>query len=529
MIRTKIGNQEENAALSLSVLALLALAAGATYPLAFAPFHFFLLLFLSSAALFWLICQGPRHGALLAWCYGIGKYAVGVSWIYVSIHDHGGASPLLAAGLVAGFVAFMAVFCWPIGWFVGLIHQLQSRGGKLAPGLAFVAVWVLMEWVLTWFLTGFPWLFAGYGVLGLPLQGYVPVLGTLGVSLLVVMCAVALVWAADRHQRKSIRMSALLGIMAVVGFGGVLDGHTWTSAQERFDAALVQGNLDQGEKWDNDKRMVHVRKHLALSEDHWGADLLIWPEFALTVYGGEAEQVTRLLHQRGQRTQTNVVIGMPDLQWREDGSYLVFNSAQGFGLASGDFAKHHLVPFGDYVPLQSYLRGLIEFFDLPMSAATAGSREQEGIALQLGSTRAGTKTAMGICYEIAFGESLRRNAVDSGVLLTLSNDTWFGGSIGPHQHMQIAQMRALENGRWLLRATNNGITAIVNDRGQIQAQLPQFEAAVLRGEFQVMTGRTPYSYLGDLPVLVVLLLLLVASVIRSASLAERAAKPRNFS
>ena len=105
--------------------------------------------------------------------------------------------------------------------------------------------------------------------------------------------------------------------------------------------------------------MVHVRKHLALSEDHWGADLLIWPEFALTVYGGEAEQVTRLLHQRGQRTQTNVVIGMPDLQWREDGSHLVFNSAQGFGLASGDFAKHHLVPFGDYVPLQSYLRGLI--------------------------------------------------------------------------------------------------------------------------------------------------------------------------
>jgi apolipoprotein N-acyltransferase len=95
--------------------------------------------------------------------------------------------------------------------------------------------------------------------------------------------------------------------------------------------------------------------------------------------------------------------------------------------------------------------------------------------------------------------------------------------------MQIAQMRALENGRWLLRATNNGITAIVNDRGQIQAQLPQFEAAVLPGEFQVMTGRTPYSYLGDLPVLVVLLLLLVASVIRSASLADRAAKPRNFS
>ena len=528
MIGTMIGIQGENTALSRSVLALLALTAGASYPLAFAPFHFYPLLFLSTAALFWLICQRPQQGALLAWCYGVGKYAVGVSWIYVSIHDHGGASPLLAAGLVAGFVAFMALFCWPIGWFVGLIHQHQLPGGKLAPGLAFVAVWVLMEWVLTWFLAGFPWLAAGYGVLGLPLQGYVPVLGTLGVSLLVVLCAVALVWAADRHQTKSIRMSALLGVMAVVGFGIVLDERAWTSSQGRFDAALVQGNLDQAEKWDNDKRMAHVRKHLALSDDHWGADLVMWPEFALTLYGDEAEQVTRLLHQRGQQAQTNVVIGMPDLQRREDGTYQIFNSAQGFGLASGGFAKHHLVPFGDYVPLQSYLRGLIEFFDLPMSAATAGSREQVGIALQLGSISGGTKTAMGICYEIAFGESLRRNAVDSGVLLTLSNDTWFGESIGPHQHMQIAQMRALENGRWLLRATNNGITAIVNDRGQIQSQLPQFEAAVLRGEFQLMTGRTPYSYLGDLPVLVALLSLLAASVIRHASLAKTVTKTSNF-
>ena len=135
---------------------------------------------------------------------------------------------------------------------------------------------------------------------------------------------------------------------------------------------------------------------------------------------------------------------------------------------------------------------------------------------------------MGICYEIAFAQSLRRNAVDSGVLLTLSNDTWFGGSIGPHQHMQIAQMRALENGRWLLRATNNGITAIVNDRGQIQSQLPQFEAAVLRGEFQLMTGRTPYSYLGDLQVLVALLSLLAESVIRHASLAKTVTKTSNF-
>ena len=127
--------------------------------------------------------------------------------------------------------------------------------------------------------------------------------------------------------------------------------------------------------------MAHVRKHLTLSEEHWDADVLIWPEFALTLYGGEAAQVTALLHQRGQQSQTNIIIGMPDVQWQDDENYRVFNSAQGFGLAAGQFAKHHLVPFGDYVPLQSYLRGLIAFFDLPMSAASPGSREQVGLTL----------------------------------------------------------------------------------------------------------------------------------------------------
>jgi len=509
------GIQEESTALSWKVSALFAVLAGAAYPLALAPFHLFPMIFLSIAALFWLLCQRPQLGARLAWCYGLGKYAVGVSWIYVSIHDHGGASPLLAGALVAGFVAFMALFCLPIGWFMGLIHQHkpQSDRGQLTPGLAFVAVWVLMEWLLTWFLTGFPWLFAGYGVLGLPLQGYVPVVGTLGVSLLVVLSAVALVWLGGRHQTKRFRVLVLLGLGGVFILGAALDGRSWTSSQGRFDAALVQGNLDQAEKWDTDRRMAHVRKHLRLSENYWDADLVVWPEFALTLYGGEAQQVTNLLHLRGQQSQTNVVIGMPDVQWREDGTYEIFNSVQGFGLASGGFAKRHLVPFGDYVPLQSYLRGLIEFFDLPMSTATPGSREQAGIALQLGSPHADIKTATGICYEIAYGESLRRHAVNSGVLLTVSNDTWFGSSIGPHQHMQIAQIRALENGRWLLRATNNGITAVVNERGQIQAQLPQFEAAVLRGEFQIMTGRTPYSQWGDIPALVLLVLLLVASIL----------------
>ena len=300
------------------------------------------------------------------------------------------------------------------------------------------------------------------------------------------------------------------GLLLLAGLGLSLNSVSWVTSQARYDVALVQGDIDQAIKWDQDQRFVNVRKHMGLSAAHWDADLLIWPEAALTLFGRDARLATQALHGQAQSSQTNVIVGMPDVQRQTGEEAQFFNTVQAFGLAEGRFAKRHLVPFGEYVPLQDYLRGLIEFFDLPMSVATPGPRQQPNIRLQLPGIQQPVEVASGICYEIAYGDTLRRQAATSGVLLTVSNDTWFGGSIGPHQHMQIAQMRALENGRWLLRATNSGLTGVVNERGEITAQLPQFEPAVLRAEFAVMLGTTPYTYLGDWPVLgVVLILLLV--------------------
>ena len=501
--------------LTLSVQLLLAFIAGAVYPLAFAPFHYWPLTFASVATLFWLLSRAEGRMLLIAWVFGLGKYAVGVSWIYVSIHQYGGASPLLAGFMVAVFVAFMALFCLPMGWFLGKLKASNHNISNSALAMAFVATWVLMEWMLTWFLTGFPWLFAGHSMLGTPLQGYAPVIGTLGISLVAVTITVAAMLSADQVQTPRVRLGMAGVILVLAGLGVSLDTQVWTKPTGRYEAALVQGNIDQAIKWDADQRLNNVRKHMQLSEDHWDADVLIWPEFALTLYGQDAVAITDLLNRRGDVSQTNVVVGMPDVQWQDQERYQVFNSAQGFGQASGKFAKHHLVPFGDYVPLQDYLRGLIEFFDLPMSNASRGARQQANIALTLSGQDQAVEVAAGICYEIAYGDSLRRQAETSGLLLTISNDTWFGGSIGPHQHMQIAQMRALENGLWLLRATNNGVTGIVNPRGEITAELPQFEASVLRGEFEVMKGRTPYSKLGDISALFLLTVLLVVTAMRS--------------
>ena len=510
MISPSGSNKSPDHVLSFPLLGLLAIGAGAIYPLAFAPFHWFPLLLVSVALFWWLLNRASSHWVLLAWTYGLGKYGVGISWVYVSIHQYGGASPALAGCLVAAFVAFMALFCLPIGWFVGALKRSSESLGRGLLGIGFIASWLLMEWLLTWFLTGFPWLFAGHAMLGTPLQGFAPVFGVLGVSLLAVLGSLLLQTMVDKTQIARHRGYAVAVLLISGGLGHSLDSVSWVKSLNRYDVALVQGNIDQAVKWDADQRYANVRKHMDLSAAHWDADVLIWPEAALTLFGQDAKQAVEALQEQGQTTQTNVIIGMPDVQQRIGENSQFFNTVQAFGLASGRFAKHHLVPFGEYVPLQDLLRGLIEFFDLPMSVATPGLRRQPNIRLQLPEMQYPVEAASGICYEIAYGDTLRRQAATSGLLLTVSNDTWFGGSIGPHQHMQIAQMRALENGRWLLRATNSGITGVVNQRGEIVARLPQFEAAVLRAEFAVMSGRTPYVYFGDWPVLAAVLLMLLA-------------------
>ena len=514
MISLSGGNKSPDHVLSFSLLAVLAMGAGAIYPLAFAPFHWFPLLLVSVALFWWLLNRAPSHWALLAWMYGLGKYGVGISWVYVSIHQYGGASPLLAGFLVTAFVALMALFCLPIGWFVGALLSSSKGLGRGVLAMAFLASWLLMEWLLTWFLTGFPWLFAGHAMLGTPLQGFAPVFGVLGVTLVAVLAGLLLQTVVDKTQIAAQRGYAVGALLLIAGLGMTLNSVSWVTSQGRYDVALVQGNIDQAIKWDQDQRFVNVRTHMGLSAAHWDADVLIWPEAALTLFGMEAKQATNALQSQARSSQTNMIVGMPDVRRQNGEETQFFNTVQGFGLAEGRFAKHHLVPFGEYVPLQDYLRGLIEFFDLPMSVATPGPRRQPNIRLQLPGMQQPVEAASAVCYEIAYGDTVRGLAKTSGVLLTVSNDTWFGGSIGPHQHMQIAQMRALENGRWLLRATNSGLTGVVNERGAITAQLPQFEPAVLRAEFAVMLGATPYAYLGDWPVLGVVLVMLLVVLVR---------------
>lgn len=498
----------------------LALLLGAGFPLGFAPYGWWPLSLLSAAGLFVLLHVSQRRLLLMAWVFGIGKYLSGASWIYVSIHQYGNASPPLASFLVGLFVAGLGLFMLPVGW--------SLRRFRVATpwinAVTFCCAWALMEWLLTWVLTGFPWLLVGYSLTDSPFVGLLPVWGALGAGFWALICAVGgmlwvrAVWQGLPVARGAIVMTVLPLILVLL----VLPWQ-WVSPAGAHSVAIVQGNVDQTIKWDVDQRQAIVDRYLALSEAHWSADILVWPEFALTAYGASAEQITGMLGARGRQTNTNVVIGAPRVEWQRNVAgvgvneprYQLFNAALGLGQAQGVVTKHHLVPFGDYVPLQEWLRGLIEFFDLPMSNATRGAAQQDNVVLSLNGQQ--VQAAIGICYEIAYGNSMRKRAQHAGVLMTLTNDTWFGRSIGPHQHMQIARVRALENGRWLLRAANDGITGVVDQHGNIRAQLPQFVEGVLATTFQIMQGATPYSVLGDWPLFIIIVGLIGVSLRRSRS------------
>jgi apolipoprotein N-acyltransferase len=287
-------------------------------------------------------------------------------------------------------------------------------------------------------------------------------------------------------------------------FGLALEDVAWSEARAGRTAALVQGNIEQASKWNPDSRLPIIAHYRRLTEPQWGADLILWPEAAITVFEHQAEDLLATLDARGKATGSSLVLGLPAVRAYPGDEYSFLNTARGLGMAEGRYVKRRLVPFGEYVPLEDLLRGLIRFFDLPMSHSEAGDWRQPPLRLD------GGRANMAICYEIVYPE-LVRDEVE--VLLTISNDTWFGDSIGPHQHLAIARMRALENGRWLLRATNNGVTAIIDHRGDIRAMLPQFEEGVLTGEYEERTGRTPFNRFGPSPLYTLLLLAGVAVLV----------------
>ncbi|GAA3901096.1 apolipoprotein N-acyltransferase [Halomonas cibimaris] len=436
----------------------------------------------------------PGQAALKGWAYGVGLFASGTSWVYVSIHDYGYTGMGLAVFLTALFVAVLALF-----FAVTLWVYRRFFTPRLA-FLSFAGVWVLGEVLRTYLFTGFPWLLLGSSHVDSPLAGFAPIGGVYLLSLLVALSGTLLA------ELLLCRRVWTLAPLAAIWLSPLALPNQWTTpaSDTPTRVALLQGNLSQLTKWTAEGQRAAANTYARLTRNVAdGVELIIWPETALPMAERDARAVLSRV-QANLAPDTALMTGI--VQRNAAGQY--FNSVIGVGNVEGSYQKEHLVPFGEYLPLESVLRGAIAFFDLPMSTFASGQSKQPPMQA------AGVALGNAICYEIIYPELVARRARNSGALITVSNDTWFGGSIGPHQHLQMARLRALENGRYVLRATSNGITAIINPQGEINARAPQFEAATLTGEFYAMKGITPFTRLGSWPAWLVAGALALPGVIR---------------
>ena len=472
---------------------LLAFFAGALYTLGFEPYALWPITIFSICLLFHTIHASPSRSLSLLLCFALGKNSFGITWIYHSVATFGNAEPFLASVIVGLLVLVLSAFYLPGGLLLKFLGRRQQIGFLL---LLFASVLTLTEWLLTWLLSGFPWLFVGHAVVDTNLSTLLPIIGSLGVGWLVYLIAGALYVGFSRRKGFFILLAVTPWLMAFL-----LSFVVWGKEQQEVRVALVQANLKQDRKWLMEERSRNLEKHLALSDENWGYDLIVWPEAAITLFGIEAQRALELLDQKALQANTNFISGIPTLD-PVDGTNK--NSLVAIGQGKGIYSKQHLVPFGEYVPFESVLRGLIGFFDLPMSRMSAGSPGQDSLTLAINGANFDVSPA--ICYEIAYGESLRKRSINSSAIITVSNDTWFGPTNGPWQHLQIARVRALENAKPVIRATNNGVTAVIDKNGRVVDKLPQFTSDVLRSTVNLTQGRTPYSYLGDWPILFIIFL-----------------------
>jgi apolipoprotein N-acyltransferase len=471
------------------------LIAGLALPLAYAPFGAWPLAFLSQAVLYrcWLGAN-PGRACRRGWLYGLGMFGAGTSWVQVSIHQFGLPVYAFSAGMTVLFVLFFALY-------PALVGYAARRWINVSPCRQLLVVlpvtWTLGEWLRGFVLTGFPWLTLGYSQIDGPLAAWAPVLGVFGVSLMTALAAGAVAALPDTPKPA---VATVTGI----ALGSLLLARTvWTEAQgDPLSVTLVQGGIEQSIKWEPEKRQLTLDRYAALTEPHWGAGIVLWPETALPAFHSQLADYLGAMDRRARAANTALLIGIPyDLH--EAGRYAgrYYNSIVGLGTATGRYDKRHLVPFGEFLPLKELLAPMLSFLEIPMSDFTAGAAKQAPL-LVAGDHAIGAS----ICYEDAFGEEVIDALPAAALLVNVSNDAWFGDSIAPHQHLEMARMRAAETGRYLLRATNNGVSAIIDPAGRLLARSPQFTAHALTGEVRAQTGATPYVRSGNGPVVTILLL-----------------------
>jgi apolipoprotein N-acyltransferase len=488
--------------LSRSVAYLLSALAGALLPLAFAPYGQFWLAPLCYAALFYAWSDAaPRRALGIGFVFGGASFGVGTYWTYIAVRVFGEAPVALAGGLTLGLTLVLASF-------IALGGYIAARWFRTSGAFAYLAtlpaLFMLTEWLRGWAFTGFGWLAAGYSQTDSWLIGYAPLAGIHAMSLAVLVSAGALLtlWKGSTRERGI----AAAMLVVVWGAGLLARGQEFTQPNERtLEVALAQGAIQQDLKWRPEQLPPTLALYDELTRQSAGADLVIWPEAAIpTLYEYVTEYLNGLRQAAAARGST-VLLGILRLDPADPDSQTFQNILVALTEEPQVYVKRHLVPFGEYFPVPDFIRNWMRLMSLPYTDGVPGAANQAPL------TVAGESLAITICYEDVFGAEQLHYLPDATLLVNVSNDGWFGDSIAPHQHLQIARVRAAEAGRYLLRATNTGVTAVIDSQGRITKSIPQFRAGVLRETVRGYTGATPYARVGNVLAVGVGLTALVAA------------------
>ena len=475
---------------------------------AYAPFSLWgLSLVLPSIMLYQIKELSPKQAAKKIALFAFGWFSSGISWVHVSIDQFGGLPLIFSLLLMLALCAYLALFPALAGYLTAKI----AKSGRVNLWL-FPSIWLFCEYLRSVVLTGFPWLSLGYSQIDSPLAAFAPVIGEVGLTGVVLVINICLIkmycfcanFINNKNQQSSVVLSRkslaipLTLMLSIMLTSVVLAQLSWTKLTgESIKVALIQGNIAQSIKWQPEQEWPTMLKYLDLTRVNNDADLIVWPESAIPALEPAVQDYLNTVNRSAILNNSAIITGVINYNF-ESKEY--FNALLVLGKKNTEdeqgyyynhnnrYYKSHLLPIGEFVPFQDLLRPIAPFFNLPMSSFTAGNYVQPNLI-------ANNLHILPLnCFEIAFPAQLAANYTDNtDMILTVSNDAWFGDSHGPHQHFEIARMRALEFGRPLVRATNNGVTGMINHLGEVTEIAPQFEEVVLRGTVEFVTGDTPYS------------------------------------
>lgn len=460
--------------------ALVSFFSGLLFTAAFSPFDYWYAAFISLTALAWVWLHAPTNRTVrYGFLFGLGNFGSGVYWVYISLYRFGNA-PLIFA-ILANVLLVLYLALYPA--LVGYVLRRLSAPRTVYRLLLIPLLWLGAEFLRAYFLTGFPWLSAAYSQLYGVLNGFVPIFGVFGTGLFLLL--ICTLFAYTLSQRVAYP-TVIAGFIVAIALVSRELSFTHAIGQP-FSVALVQGNASQYTKFDAEHMQKDMEDYIALSAAR-SESVIIWPETAVafmeeSIKAPVLEPLDALFKDKRQA----VVLGIPSGNIRAD----YYNSVITLGAANGRYAKNHLLPFGEFIPFKPVFQIFSRFVDMPLGDFSRGGSQQAPIFTQ------GVPATVSICFESAFGRQVRQGVANAQYLINVSNDGWFQGSIAAHQHLQMSQMRALELGREMARATSTGITVFIDSQGKILSSLPQHEQAVLSGWIQPRIGLTPYARFGN--------------------------------